>query len=215
MRAADWGESPDPEPGAGVRERVPRPRRCMSPSHVSWSSTRSSTGTQRTRDSSTTRATRGNGPTGRTRPDLPSRPGNPGATPSPTNHEVGERRPLSPLPCGGPPPPHTDGAGRPSRACVRRPRTRVCLKIAVLDRPAFVPRTTGKRQEKTGTAGASNPQVRWQIRPSPQVARSAPRTLSRWRHGSGNYVRERRLARSLARDVGVRRRSRGELEVHR
>jgi hypothetical protein len=125
MRAADWGESPDPEPGAGVRERVPRPRRCMSPSHVSWSSTRSSTGTQRTRDSSTTRATRGNGPTGRTRPDLPSRPGNPGATPSPTNHEVGERRPLSPLPCGGPPPPHTDGAGRPSRACVRRPRTRV------------------------------------------------------------------------------------------
>jgi hypothetical protein len=35
----------------------------------------------------------------------------------------------------------------------------------------------------TGTAGASNPQVRKQIRPSPQVAGSAPRTLSRWRHG--------------------------------
>jgi hypothetical protein len=35
----------------------------------------------------------------------------------------------------------------------------------------------------TGTAGASNPQVRSPIRTSPQVARSAPRTLSRWRHG--------------------------------
>ena len=35
----------------------------------------------------------------------------------------------------------------------------------------------------TGTAGASNPQVRNQIRLSPQVAKSAPRTLSRWRHG--------------------------------
>jgi hypothetical protein len=35
----------------------------------------------------------------------------------------------------------------------------------------------------TGAAGASNPQVRSQIRPSPQVARSAPRTLSRWKHG--------------------------------
>jgi hypothetical protein len=50
-------------------------------------------------------------------------------------------------------------------------------------RPAFVPRTTGRRQEMTGTAEASNQQVRRQIRPSPQVARSAPRTLSRWRHG--------------------------------
>jgi hypothetical protein len=50
-------------------------------------------------------------------------------------------------------------------------------------RPAFVPRTTGRRQETTGTAGASNPQVRNQIRPSPQVANPAPRTLSRWRHG--------------------------------
>ena len=50
-------------------------------------------------------------------------------------------------------------------------------------RPAFVPRTTGRRQETTGTAGASNPQVRNQIRPSPQVANPAPRTRSRWRHG--------------------------------
>ena len=56
-------------------------------------------------------------------------------------------------------------------------------QIAALDRPAFVPRTTGKRQEMTGTAGASNPQVRNRIRASPQVARSASRTLSRWRHG--------------------------------
>jgi hypothetical protein len=50
-------------------------------------------------------------------------------------------------------------------------------------RPAFVPPTTRRRQETIGTAGASNPQVRNQIRPSPQVAKSAPRTLSRWRHG--------------------------------
>jgi hypothetical protein len=35
----------------------------------------------------------------------------------------------------------------------------------------------------TGTAEASNPQVRTQIRASSQVAKSAPRTLSRWRHG--------------------------------
>jgi hypothetical protein len=49
--------------------------------------------------------------------------------------------------------------------------------------PAFVPRTTGRRQETTGMAGASNPQVRNRIRASPQVAKSAPRTLSRWRHG--------------------------------
>ena len=49
--------------------------------------------------------------------------------------------------------------------------------------PAFVPRTTGRRQETTGTAGASNPQVRNRIRASPQVAKSAPRTPSRWRHG--------------------------------
>jgi hypothetical protein len=50
-------------------------------------------------------------------------------------------------------------------------------------RPAFVPRTTGRRQEMTGTAEASNPQVRTQIRASSQVAKSAPRTLSRWRLG--------------------------------
>jgi hypothetical protein len=50
-------------------------------------------------------------------------------------------------------------------------------------RPAFVPRTTGRRQETTRTVGASNPQVRSQIRVSSLVAKSAPRTLSRWRHG--------------------------------
>jgi hypothetical protein len=49
-------------------------------------------------------------------------------------------------------------------------------------RPAFVPRTTGRRQEKSG-AGASNPQVRSRARALPQVAKSAPRTVSRWRHG--------------------------------
>ena len=43
---------------------------------------------------------------------------------------------------------------------VRRPGTLVGLKAAALDSPAFVPRTTGRRQELTGTAGASNPQVR-------------------------------------------------------
>jgi hypothetical protein len=56
-------------------------------------------------------------------------------------------------------------------------------QIAALDRPAFVPRTTGRRQEVRRKAGASNPHVRDRIRPSLQVARSAPRTLSRWRHG--------------------------------
>ncbi len=35
----------------------------------------------------------------------------------------------------------------------------------------------------TGTVGASNPQVKNQIRISPQVAESGPRTLPRWRHG--------------------------------
>jgi hypothetical protein len=58
-----------------------------------------------------------------------------------------------------------------------------CSQSAALDRPAFVPRTTGRRQEMTRKAGASDPQVRNQIRPSLRVARSAPRTLSRWRHG--------------------------------
>src|SRR6266581_986775 len=52
-----------------------------------------------------------------------------------------------------------------------------------LVRPAFVPRTTGRRQETSRTAGAANPQVKKQIRVSSQLARSAPRTLSRWRHG--------------------------------
>jgi hypothetical protein len=57
------------------------------------------------------------------------------------------------------------------------------LATPTLRRPAFVPRTTGRRQEMTGKAGASNPLVRNPIRPTPQVARSAPTTLSRWRHG--------------------------------
>jgi hypothetical protein len=35
----------------------------------------------------------------------------------------------------------------------------------------------------SGTAGAPNPQVRNRIRPSAQVAKAGPRTLSRWRHG--------------------------------
>ena len=56
-------------------------------------------------------------------------------------------------------------------------------KAARWSRPAFVPRTTGRCQEMTGTVGASNPQVSRQIWASPQVARSDSRTLSRWRHG--------------------------------
>jgi hypothetical protein len=78
-----------------------------------------------------------------------------------------------------------DGKGR--GAAISRSRATTTnppgFKISALNRPAFVPRTTGRRQEITGTAGASNRQVRNQIRPSPQVARSASRTLSRWRHG--------------------------------
>jgi hypothetical protein len=50
-------------------------------------------------------------------------------------------------------------------------------------RPAFVPRTTGKRQETTRTAGVKNRQVRQRIRLASLVARSGSRTLSRWRHG--------------------------------
>jgi hypothetical protein len=92
--------------------------------------------------------------------------------------------PPLPIPSqiGQPPPPRTEGPGgiSPSRATPHHARW---LQIAALDRPASVPRTTGRRQEMTGTAGASNPQVRKQIRPSLQVARSAPRTLSRWRRG--------------------------------
>jgi hypothetical protein len=85
------------------------------------------------------------------------------------------------------------GRGAPDpRRCARGrllPPSRVRLQSASLGlrpqpahngRPAFVPRTTGRRQEMTGTAGASNPQVRSQIQASPQVAMSAQRTL---RHG--------------------------------
>ena len=74
--------------------------------------------------------------------------------------------------------PYPPGPGSPSGFSLRlRPQP------AHGGRPAFVPRTTGRRQEMTGTAGASNPHVRNQIRASPQVVRSIPRTLSRWRHG--------------------------------
>jgi hypothetical protein len=57
----------------------------------------------------------------------------------------------------------------------------------------------------TRKAGASNPQVRERIRPSLQVARSAPRTLSRWRHGfepRWDYTQRRRseALSSLSRD---------------
>ncbi len=50
-------------------------------------------------------------------------------------------------------------------------------------RPAFVPRTTGRRQEMAGTAGASNPHVTSRIPTSSQVEKPTTRTLSRWRHG--------------------------------
>ena len=79
--------------------------------------------------------------------------------------------------------PQTDGPGAAisrSRATTHEP---ALASNPPLDRPAFVPRTTGRRREMTRTAGASNPQVRNQIRPSPQVAKPVPRTLSRWRHG--------------------------------
>jgi hypothetical protein len=49
-------------------------------------------------------------------------------------------------------------------------------------RPAFVPRTTGRRQETTRSAGATNRQVRRHIRLSSLVAKSGSRTLSRWSH---------------------------------
>ena len=54
----------------------------------------------------------------------------------------------------------------------------------------------------TGTAEASNPQVRTQIRASSQVAKSAPRTLSRWRHGfepRWDYQQSRRSGRICVR----------------
>jgi hypothetical protein len=35
----------------------------------------------------------------------------------------------------------------------------------------------------------ANTQVDEHLKASAQVVESAPRTLSRWRHGSGNYVR--------------------------
>ena len=65
-------------------------------------------------------------------------------------------------------------------------------------RPAFVPRTTWRRQETARRAGASNPQVRNQIRVSSLVAKSAAKTLSRWRHGfEPRWDYERTRVRSL------------------
>jgi hypothetical protein len=55
--------------------------------------------------------------------------------------------------------------------------------IGLASRPAFVPRAIRRRQEMAGWAGAPNSQVSVKIRLSAQVAESAPRTLSRWRHG--------------------------------
>jgi len=49
--------------------------------------------------------------------------------------------------------------------------------------PAFVPPTNGRSQETVSTAEQPNAQVSCPIRASAQVARSAPRTLSSWRHG--------------------------------
>ena len=79
---------------------------------------------------------------------------------------------------GLPGPAPSTGAGFALRSSLRlRPQP------AHGGRPAFVPRTTGRRQEMTGTAGASNPQVRSPIRVSSLAARSGSRTLSRWREG--------------------------------
>jgi hypothetical protein len=74
--------------------------------------------------------------------------------------------------------PHPPGPGSPPGFSLRlRPQP------AHGGRPAFVPRTTERRQEMTGTARASNPHVRRRIWVSSLVATSASRTLSRWRHG--------------------------------
>jgi hypothetical protein len=86
---------------------------------------------------------------------------------------------LSVLPLrGGPPPPLKQTVWRPSRARVRRPRTRVGLKSL----PSIV-RFRPANDRETSRNDGKNPQVRNRIRPSPQVAKSVPRTLSRWRHG--------------------------------
>ena len=50
-------------------------------------------------------------------------------------------------------------------------------------RPAFVPRTTGRRHEMARTAGASNPHVTSWTPTSLQVEKPTTGTLSRWRHG--------------------------------
>ena len=54
----------------------------------------------------------------------------------------------------------------------------------------------------TRSAGASNPRVRDRIRTSTQVVKSAPRTLSRWRHGFKFDLQRRRAARERFHDPG-------------
>ena len=51
-------------------------------------------------------------------------------------------------------------------------------------RPAFVPRTTGRRQEAMSAAEQQNAQVIGRIGASLQVPEVTPKTLSRWKHGS-------------------------------
>jgi hypothetical protein len=50
-------------------------------------------------------------------------------------------------------------------------------------RPAFVPRTTGRRQEAMSAAEQQDAQVIGRIGASLQVPEVTPKTLSRWRHG--------------------------------
>jgi hypothetical protein len=66
------------------------------------------------------------------------------------------------------------------------------------------PANDRRSQEITGTAGASNAQVRGRFRASPLVAKSAQRTLSRWRHGFEprcDHQKERRRSRLRSRSA--------------
>ena len=128
-----------------------------------------------------------------------------------TDTEIGgpARPPTQPITWTTASSPQTDGPGAAisrSRATTHEP---ALASNPALDRPAFVPRTTGRRREMTRTAGASNPQVRNQVRSSPQVARPGSRTLSRWRHVSkgplsGRHVQQSPPARLLT-DMSIRR----------
>ena len=110
--------------------------------------------------------------------------------------------------------------GRGRRRTARAERLRVTeIRLRFFEvfdpprlRPAFVPRTTGRRQETTGAAGASKPQVRRRIRASPLVAKSGSRTLSRWRHGirsRWDYQGKRRSRRAVSTPCKVQTRVRG------